>query len=175
MPIPVTLFEAKDQLQIGRNDWDRDSEIEGFINDAAAWVEEYTGHILEARDVVEQFESFDRLRLKAWPIKPTAVIGIGYTPGRGTPTNLYGARLASSNRPAVVLPAVGTRWPVGASGVTVLVRAGYEEDDIVPRNLRRAMLVLISGYDADREGGDIFSKAEASARSLCSRLKARRL
>lgn len=175
MPIPVTLIEAKDQLQIGLNDWDRDAEIDGFIKDAAAWVEEYTGHILVARDVVERFESFERLRLKAWPIKPDAVVGIGYTPGAGAPTNLYGARIASSARPAVIIPAAGTRWPVGASGVTVLVRAGYEPDDTVPGNIRRAMLVLISGYDADREGGDIFAKAEASARSLCSRLKVRRL
>lgn len=153
----------------------RDAEIADFIDDAAAWVEEYTGHILVARDVVEQFVSFERLRLKAWPIKHDAVVGIGYSPGAGAATNLYGARIASSSRPAVVLPAAGTRWPSGASGVTVLVRAGYEPDDEVPGNIRRAMLVLISGYDADREGGDVFAKAEASARSLCSRLKARRL
>lgn len=175
MAIPLTMTQAKDQLQVGDMDPSRDAEIAGFIDDAAAWVEEYTGHILVARDVVERFDTFERLRLKAWPIKPDAVVGIGYSSGTGAPTNLYGARIASSARPAVVIPAAGTRWPVGASGVTVLVRAGYERDDTVPGNIRRAMLVLISGYDADREGGDIFAKAEASARSLCSRLKVRRL
>jgi len=153
----------------------RDSEIFDFIEDAAAWVEEYTGHILVARDVVEHFDSFERIRLKAWPIKPDAVVGIGYSPGAGAATNLYGARIASSSRPAVVLPAVGTRWPVGASGVTVLVRAGYEAADEVPANFRRAMLILISAYDSDREGGDVFAKAEASARRLCRWFRIRRL
>lgn len=175
MAIPLTMTQAKDQLQVGDMDPSRDAEIAGFIDDAAAWVEEYTGHILVARDVVERFDTFERLRLKAWPIKPDAVVGIGYSSSTGAPTNLYGARISSSARPVVVLPAVGTCWPVGASGVTVLVRAGYEPDDTVPGNIRRAMLVLISGYDSDREGGDIFAKAEASARSLCSRLKLRSL
>ena len=58
---------------------------------------------------------------------------------------------------------------------TVTVRAGYESPDDVPRDLRRAMLVLIGAYDADREGGDILAKAEASARRLCDRHRLRRL
>ena len=175
MPIPVTLFEAKEQLQIGQGDWDQDHEIDGFIQDAAAWVEEYTGHILVARDVTEYFDGFGQLRLRAWPVKPGATVGIGYDPGTGAASNLYGARIASSKRPARVLPAAGTRWPATAGGVTVLVRAGYEDDDAVPRNFRRAMLILISAYDADREGGDLLEKAQATARRLCGSFRNRTL
>jgi hypothetical protein len=55
------------------------------------------------------------------------------------------------------------------------MRAGYEAGDAVPGNFRRAMLMLISAYDSDREGGEVFQKAEASARRLCGRLRARSL
>lgn len=167
MPIPVSIEDARRQVQLDEGDTSQDADLNDFIADAAAWVERYTGHILVAREVTERFSSFDRLSLRAWPIKPDTVVGIGYTPATGAVTNLYGARLASSDRPAVVVPAAGARWPACGSAVTVLVRAGYEDTDEVPRGMRRAMLVLISAYDSDREGGDIFAKAEASARRLC--------
>jgi hypothetical protein len=177
MPIPVTLFEAKDQLQIGRNDWDRDAEIDGFIEDAAAWVEEYTGHILVARDVTEHFDGFDKIDLRAWPVKPTAVPVITYAGPPVDPIAVPGPRMKASRRPARVLPAVGLRWPLVASStiVTVTIRAGYEEDDAVPRNFRRAILILISAYDADREGGGLLEKAQATARRLCSSFRNRTL
>ena len=75
------------------------------------------------------------------------------------------------------MPAIGSRWPSVAAGtpVTVTYRAGYENGDEVPRNIRRAMLLLIGAYDEDHEGGDIFTKAEAAARRLCGSLRARRL
>ncbi len=175
MAIPVTIQDAKRQLRIELGDTSQDEDIEGFVNDAAAWVEKYTGHILVARDVVEQFDSFDRLRLRAWPVKPDATVGIGYAPLTGAATNLYGSRIASSSRPASILPAVGSTWPASVNGVTVLVRAGYEPTDTVPGNFRRAMLILISAYDSDREGGAVFQQAEASARRLCSWFRARNL
>jgi hypothetical protein len=37
----------------------------------------------------------------------------------------------------------------------------------VPGNFRRAMLVLIAAYDADREGGDILAKADVAATRMC--------
>lgn len=175
MAIPVTIEDARRQIQLGEDDDSQDADLLQFIDDAAAWVEDYTGHILVARDVVEKFESFDRLRLRAWPIKPDADVGIGYDPASGAAMNLYGARIVSSSRPAAILPAIGTRWPGCARGVTVLVRAGYEPSDPVPGNFRRAMLILISAYDSDREGGAIFQPAEASARRLCGWFRARTL
>lgn len=175
MAIPVTIEDARRQIRLAEDDTSQDADLLQFIDDAAAWVENYTGHILVARDVVEQFDGFCRLRLRAWPIKPGASVGIGYQPASGMATNLYGARIVSSARPAVVLPAVGTSWPSLTSGVTVLVRAGYEDGDAVPGNFRRAMLILISAYDSDREGGDVFQKAEAAARRLCGWFRARNL
>lgn len=176
MAFPITLDEAKAHLRMGPDDYDQDSVIEGFITDAAAWVEDYTGHILEAREVTEHFDGFSRLQLRAWPIQPDAVVVVTHSSGSG-PVAVAGARLSAVARPGRILPALATAWPRVTAGttVTVTLEAGYNADDGFPDAFRRAMLLLISAYDADREGGDILAKAEAAARRLCGRFRRRTL
>lgn len=169
MALPVTLDEAKAQLRVDGDD--QDDEIVGFIADAADWVEGHTGLILQAREVTEQVKGARTLR--AWPISAQAVPVVSYIGKDGGPIVVDGARLDISTRPARVLPAAGTVWPFRSADqlCTVTVRAGYEDPDAVPRVVRRAMLVLIGGYDADREGGKVFAEAETAAARLCGRLK----
>lgn len=171
MALPVSLEEAKTQLRVFSAV--QNTEIQGFIQDAAAWVEGYTGHILEAREVTEQFRGHRAGFLSAWPISVGTVPVVSYASADGSPVLLAGARLDLSRRPARVLPAVGSFWPCRDSShlFTVTLRAGYESPADVPRNLRRAMLVLISAYNVDREGGDVLAAAEKSARSLCKNFK----
>lgn len=172
MALPVSLDEAKAQLRADGND--QDEEIQGFIQDAAAWVENYTGLILEAREITEQFCGFGPVFLRAWPIAAGASFGGAYVDAAGSPTALTGARLDLSRRPARFLPPAGTSfWPFYSADqlFTVTVRAGYDDPADVPRNIRRAMLVLIAAYNFDREGGDVFAKAEQRAKSLCKGLK----
>jgi uncharacterized phiE125 gp8 family phage protein len=177
MAIPVTLSSAKRQLRMEAGDASRDAEVQGFIDDAAAWVERYTGHILVARDVTEQFHGFGSVSLRAWPIAATAVPGVGYTDTTGAPVTIVGARLDVSRRPARILPPVGAFYPFRDTRqlFTVTIRAGYEPGDAVPGNLRRAMLTLISAYEADRAGGELFQAAEKAARTLCRDYRARAL
>lgn len=179
MAIPVSLEEAKRQLRQGGEELDvaRQAEVEGFIADAAAWVERYTGRILIAREVTEQFRGFGAVKLRAWPIAPTAIPGIAYVAPSGDPVAIFGARLDVMQRPARVLPPRGPFYSFrdAHQTFTVTIRAGYEDGAQVPGNIRRAMLVLIAAYDVDREGGDIFVAAEKAARALCSDLRLRRL
>lgn len=177
MAIPVSLTDAKRQLRVEVDSCDRDREIADFISDAAAWIEGYSGQVLVAREVSEQFANFDRLELRAWPIKAGAALSVEYRDKAGVTIGV-GSRLSAVRRPVSVIPAAGTRWPcVGVELVSVTVRAGYEPGDAVPGNIRRAMLVLIAAYDADREGGEVFAKAEDCARGLINRanLRLRRL
>ena len=174
MAIPVSLADARRQLRLDDTDTSRDTELEQFIADAAAWVELYTGQTLVAADVVEQFLTFERMQLRAWPVKPDAAVSVNFTDAAGAAITIVGPRVRVVGRPAQVLPAVGTRWPpVGPGVVAVTVRAGYEIGDAVPGSIRRAILVLIAAYDADREGGELFAAAEATARSLCDRANLR--
>jgi uncharacterized phiE125 gp8 family phage protein len=171
----VTLEDAK--IQLRSDGEEQDHEIHGFIADAVAWVENYTGHILTPRDVTEQFNGFGCVALRAWPVQRSAAVGVAYIGADGVPIAITGARLDASKRPARVLPPRGPFYPFRDTQqlFTVTVRAGWETSDQIPRDFRRAILILISAYDADREGGDIFQKAEAAARRLCGSYRMRRL
>jgi len=173
MAVPVSLLDARRQLRLEDDDTSQDEELQGFIDDAVAWVEGYTGLILEARDVdLVARVSATAVELRGWPIKPTAAVSATID-GTAVP----GVRLDLSSRPARLLPAVNASWPMSRVDqiLMVTVRAGYEPDDVLPGNIRRAMLVLIGAYDADREGGDIIAKAEATAKSLCRYFRVGRL
>lgn len=174
--MPVTLVEAKAQLQMDGDD-SRDAEIAGFLKDAVDWVEKFTGQILDAREVTEQFRGFKAVELRAWPIDAGAVPGVAYVDAAGAPVSVIGARLDLSRRPARILPPSGSFFPFRDSDqlFTVTIRAGYEPGAFIPGNFRRAILVLVAAYDADREGGDVLAKAEASARRLCDGFRVRRL
>ena len=177
MAIPVTIEDARRQIRLAEDDDSQDADLRQFIDDAAAWVEDYTGHILVARDVTETFRGFGAVGLRAWPVKPGAVPGVAYVDADGAPVAIVGARLDISGRPARVLPPSGRFYSFrdAQQAFTVTIRAGYEDDDAVPGNFRRAMLILISAYDSDREGGKVFQDAEASARRLCGRRRSRTL
>ncbi|WP_426254502.1 head-tail connector protein [Sphingomonas sp. DC2300-3] len=174
MAIPVTLEDARRQVKLEADDVSRDDDLIGWIADAAAWVEDYTGRLLSTEEVTEQVRVPGRaIELRAWPIAAGAALTV--TGPGGTP--VAGARLDTSRRPARIYPPVGTVWPLSCTdeSLTVTITAGYPDVASVPGNIRRAMLLLIGAYDADREGGEIFAKAEEAARRLCGSLRLRRV
>lgn len=171
MAIPVTIEDARRQIQLDEGDESQDADLVQFIEDAAAWVEEYTGHILVARDVELSFYGNSLAHLRAWPIAPNAAVAVTYKDAAGATVVAAGALFDQSRRPARLTPPRS----LADTAYIVTIRAGYEANDAVPGNFRRAMLILISAYDSDREGGEVFQKAEASARRLCGRFRARNL
>lgn len=176
MATPISLVDARLQLRLEADDQSRDVDLGGYIEDAAAWVEDYTGHILVAREVTEQFCGSALIQLRAWPVTIDAVAKVTYTNRAGVSVAIAGLPINSSRRPAQfsprgsILPFCDTRYVY-----TVTVTAGYTNPDDVPRNFKRAMLILISAYDADREGGELFQTAEATARKLCGGRRLRRV
>lgn len=171
MALPVTLDEAKAQLRVEGDD--QDTEILGFIQDAADWVEGYTGLILEPREVTEQVQGFRPVTLRSWPIAADAVPGVAYIDSDGVPAAITGARLNVSSRPARIMPPSGSFWPFRNADqiFTITIQAGFADPADVPRAVRRAMLLLIGAYDDDREGGETLTKAISAASRLCQRLK----
>lgn len=161
MSEPITIQEAASHLRM-------DAVANGgalarYTRDAREWVERYTGHLLVARDVTEAFRApRSTIELTAWPVFADTTIAAD-ADDVAVPT-----RLDASRRPARVTPHSAS-WPFPSphTQLRITVRAGYRTSEEIPGNMRRAMLVLIGAYDADREGGEIFAAAEMRAKSLC--------
>lgn len=169
---PISIEEARSQLRLD-GDASRDADLARYIRDAREWVERYTGWTLVARDRTETFSyGTGMFELLAWPIAPSAtaqveIDGVSYS-----------SLMVRGSRPVRVGPPLPPQyWPPvwNRSELRITVRAGVETPDDVPGNMRRAMLLLIGAYEADREGGDLFAAAEARARSLCGSYRMRRL
>lgn len=171
---PINIEEARAQIRMD-GDTSRDADLARYIRDAREWVENYTGQTLIAGDVEETFRTPGRtVALRAWPIAAGAIATVTYVDSDGV-EQLVDAHFNASRRPALVYP-VGA-WPLNRSDqqLRVTVRAGYETADAIPGNMRRAMLLLIAAYDADREGGDLFEKTEIRAKSLCRSFRRTRI
>lgn len=167
MALISLLPRVRRQLRMEPEDTSRDDELNDWVADAVAWVERETGHILEERDVTEQFRGWGPVALKAWPIKASAVPAIAYIDANDEPVSTIG-RIDLSGRPARVLPAFQNIVLTDPDFLfSVTIRAGYENEDDIPANFKRAMLILITAYDQDREGGDLFQKSEMTARKQC--------
>lgn len=176
MDEPITLSEAKQQLRIDGNA--DDATINRLIATAREWVEGVTGVLLAEREVTETLPAFGpRNALRSRPIngaEPIVVEYIDRTGGSQTITDariVNGEQILASGGPVLLHPAIGARWPCadGRYPVSVTFTAGINDADKIPAVLRQAVLLLITAYEADREGGDIVAKAEASARRLCRR------
>ena len=150
---PVTLAEARTQLQMLESDpTDQDDLIKALIGAARETVEGLTGLILTRQQIVQHADSFDRLRLYAWPV--ASIDAVIYRDGSDAElvleSSLYRADL--SERP-VRLRGVST-LPVGRE-ITVLMTAGYTTPADVPLSLKQAILVMVSALFNDRESGDV--------------------
>lgn len=167
----LPLSEIKAALRI-TTDLD-DEMLSQFRLTAIGWVEEYTGVLLSARPVTEQFDGFRRLVLDAWPVN--AIVSINYFAADGTATQLADSeyRLMAITRPAQVGRAASgvpsaAAWPATMGGVddavSVTVQAGYSSTDAIPNELLTAALVIIRSLYDDRR---VTPEAADSAKGLC--------
>lgn len=166
----ITLEEAKRQLRLPTSFTAQDDEIRGFIADAAAWVERYTGHVVTPRDVTETFRVPGRtVRLDAWPVASNAAVSVSYPGALGSPIAVLGSTLDVGRGPAKLTAPGGLAWPLtdADQALTVTFRAGYEDATQLPGDFRRAMLMLVTAYNEDRTGGDVLRKAEETAGRMC--------
>lgn len=173
MAEPISLDEAKRELRVDGNS--DDTSIADNIVAAREWVEDYTGLVLTRREVTESIRGFDDpIRLRAWPVDLGEAVEIAYRDSSGIDQAVVGASARSIARPAVIYPAAGSRWPANAavSGqIDVTFTAGFADSADIPKVLKRAMFVMLTAFFEDREGGELFTAAEASAKSLCRRHK----
>jgi len=151
---PLSVEEAKAQLGLTDSDTTDDPMIGGLIIAARQWAENYTGHVLTAREVVETRDAFTCwLDLYAWPVR--SITSIQYLDGNGALQSLDVSAFAApiTRRPVRLTSAFGSRWPVTArmpAAVTITMQAGYESPEAVPQAIKQAMLLMIRHWYDNR-------------------------
>lgn len=175
MAEPITTAEARKHLRVDSTA--DDSLIADKIAAAREWVEDYTGLILTRREVTESLNYFlAQTKLRAWPIAADEPVSIVYRDTAGAEQTIADAQLRASVRPGEIYPAAATRWPLNSavSGtIAVTFTAGYANAASVPPILKQAMLVMLTAFYEDRDGGELFAASECSAKALCRRYKRR--
>lgn len=168
---PVTLAEAKKHLRVETNA--DNAAVEAAIVDAREWVEGYTGMVLTRRVVTERLAAFaDQTKLRAWPIAGDQPVTIVYRDNAGTAQAIGNATLRAATRPGIIYPAAGERWPNRSTisgAIEATFTAGYADPADVPGILKRALLVMLTAFYEDRDGGELFDSSEKAAKALCNR------
>lgn len=167
MAEPVSLALAKQQCRIAVADVSEDALLTNYIAAAREHAEQFTGHILMRRQVVESFRAFawPHIEMSAWPL--VSVDSITYSDVAGVTQALAGPRAFLAARPGRVYPALNMAWPATAAPglVTVTVTAGYA-DGQCPSRAVDAMLVLIAARYHDRETGGMDGEVVRAAENM---------
>lgn len=183
MPDPVEPVDtglAKKRLRIVDNS--RDDEIAALIPAARRAVENITGLVLTgAREVVETLDSFDNAgrlpRLRTWPI--LSVDAVEYDPSDlGDPVAIAGTRVLDIDRPARLVPALGSAFPTisGEQRARVTMTAGWAVDPdtqraLIPADLVTAILMMLRHLFDNPSAvvtGTIATKLPLGVEDLCA-------
>lgn len=175
MAEPLTLAEAKEHLRV--DGVDNDASISADIIAAREWVEGYTGLVLTPRSMTTAFRSFDRMELKGWPIAADAAVVINYFDGAGVAQVVTDYRLLVTDRPGILIPAPGARWPYAprqAGAVSATYQAGYASPAAIPEAAKAAMKIIITALYDNRDTG-LTEAVKRSAMAICRHLKRSRI
>lgn len=168
----VTLTNCKEHVR--RTDTAEDTVITAYRAAAIQWVENYTGHLLTQREVVDAFHEWgEYLTLRHQPITvgdPTPTLTVEYIDEEGAEAEYEAYDLRDEIYPWIIQPPFGDEFPtLGVNGnVTVTYTAGYEAGE-VPDALNQAVLLLVGHWYSMRSavGEGSFMEPPLAVTSLC--------
>lgn len=158
---PVTLAEAKAQLQIAVSDTSKDDGLSLYIKAARAWVQNYCGVKLVTQTISATCSAFaDFERVAEAPIQ--SVTAINYVDPAGDAQVLSAAVYDLRKEglaPSIALKATHT-WPsiLAGSRIEAVMVAGYETGKM-PEDIKLAILLAVTkAFQFSR--GDLLRKRE---------------
>ena len=170
---PVTLAEAKKQLEILDSDTVHNDQISALITAAREEAEKVTGRVF-----ITQTWTLTRDRFPDWrlPIpKPPlqSITSIKYIDTDGAQQEIDPSeyRVATNNTPGNVEPAYGEVWPTAqntSEAVEIEFVAGYGDPKDVPQRAKQAMLLMVAEWFERRTA---LSEIPQAAMALLSTLK----
>jgi uncharacterized phiE125 gp8 family phage protein len=161
--VTVTLTLAKLQARVTHSE--EDVLLTQYIASAKAWVERYTGLMLEEAEVTDRFTEFgDYLKLSRGPF--LELTGVTYTDADGDPQTITDARYQDG-----LLYAPTTGWPSieTYSTIEAIYTAGFDVYNPLPEELVQAQLLLISHWYDNRSAvlvGSISKELEYAIEAL---------
>lgn len=152
----LSLTELKKYLRYESADTSNDDPLTLIVDGGQRYIENYTGHILVQREVVESPAAFPTARRTGevpyydlrWKPYVADSLEIGYLDGNyeaGTVDELTVYAVDGTTR---VIPTSG--WPGDYVGVTFTYTAGYENLAAVPDDLLHALAIYAGMSDEDR-------------------------
>jgi len=148
---PLTLAQAKKQLEIAPDDTFHDDHVTDLIRAARESVENDTSEILVSRSMVEKVENWPSCDYYVFKHPVTAIGSITYYDGLNTSQTLA-TTYYSLDQPRrrvwfnrdLALPSVYDRW----DAITITMTAGLAQ---VPLVLKQAMLMWIGYHFENRD------------------------
>lgn len=150
---PVTVAEAKKQLEIATNDATHDQHIASLIQEAREQWENDTGSVTTTRSLVIKTQSiYDGMRFPITPVSSVSLIQYYNTANQSANWSSSNYQLHAGKYLRIpstaTVPATYARWD--AWSITFV--AGYSADgSLVPAIAKRAMLLLIGHYFENRD------------------------
>ena len=162
---PVTLVQAKEQLNIDAGEDVDDSYLSGLIEAARDVVEIETGRQLMTATWKLTTDQFPAGRQSMWLPKPPlqSITTVSYKEadaGVATTWSSSNYNVSTEREPGLVWPVYGSTWPSTrheGDEVTITYVTGYTSAALVPSGIKHAILLLIAHWNAHRE-----ESAEAS-------------
>jgi len=152
---PLSIDEVKNHLVI-ENDFNDDDElIDIMIDTAVNYVENYTRRALLTQTITAKYDGFEPCFELERPILQS-VISISYVDTAGDTQVVDSAEYTVdiTSTPARILPSYGYSWPTTrnvVNAVTIVYVAGYTAANLVPKQIRQALLLLIGDMYENRE------------------------
>ena len=150
---PVTLAEAKTHLRVDGSD--EDTFIEGLIQAAREWCEDYERRAYITRTITAKFDRFYSTIILPMP-KIQSVTSVKYLDTAGTEqtlsTDYYD--VDTYREPGAITLAYNKTWPTTRdinNAVEVVFVAGYGDADDVPERVKCAIKLLIGHLYENRE------------------------
>lgn len=153
---PVTLEEAKAQIQGLEGISDFDAFITNLITAARETAEEYCWRTIVTSTLELRLASFTSEKILLPRPVVTAITSVKYKDSTATELTIANTdyQLMDWEEPAILLPVYGISWPGarGAEGdITIEYVAGYPSASAVPLSIRLAILMMVKTWFDNRE------------------------
>ena len=151
---PVSLGDAKKQLEIADDDDSHNSYLIEAIEAAKEQIEIDTPYITTAQGVELLMDHFPRESAIRLPIRPvSSLVSVTYLDGSGDEQTLATDVAKLDRRGRNLVLQNGMQWPSGVSqvdAVVITVEAGYS-DGCLPKLIKKAMLLQVGKWFEDRD------------------------